>query len=186
VRLEDVPQVQIGQPATIETAALSAPLTGVVSWVTTRADIQKNTLQVKVAIDDPPPLITPEMLGQVTFLAPPQPVAVTDAEQELLRLLVPRSLVISSEGAGAAVWLADVERGTARLQPVQLGKTGTDQLIEVTEGVDPTAKLIVAGRESLAAGARIRITGEDQSDGATAAVARTPSTSVASAPGQSK
>jgi multidrug efflux pump subunit AcrA (membrane-fusion protein) len=190
VRLEDVPQVQIGQPATIETAALSAPLTGVVSWVTTRADIQKNTLQVKVAIDNPPPVITPEMLGQVTFLAPPQPVAVTDAEQESLRLLIPRSLVISSEGAGAAVWLADVERGTARLQPVQLGKAGTDQLIEVTEGVDPTAKLIVAGRDSLAAGARIRITGEDQSlgqsNGASAAPAGSPSASVASAPGQSK
>jgi hypothetical protein len=129
------------------------------------------------------------MLGQVTFLSPPQPVDLTEAEQESLRLLIPRSLVISSEGAGAAVWLADVERGTARLQPVQLGKAGTEQLIEVTEGVDPTAKLIVAGRESLAAGARIRITGEDQSlgqsNGATAP-AGSPSASVASAPGQSK
>ena len=63
VRLEDVPQVQIGQPVAIETAALAKPLTGEVLWVTTRADIQKNTLQVKVAITDPPAVITPEMLG---------------------------------------------------------------------------------------------------------------------------
>jgi HlyD family secretion protein len=189
VRLEDVPQVQIGQPATIETAALSAPLSGVVTWVTTRADIQKNTLQVKVAINDPPPVITPEMLGQVTFLTPPQPVAVAEAEQELLRLLVPRSLVISGEGS-AAVWLADEQRSSAKLQPVQLGKAGTDDLVEVIQGVNPTDKLIVAGRESLDAGDRIRITGEDATIGkgsvAAAPAGVTPSTAVASGPGNSR
>ena len=73
VRLEDVPHVQIGQPVEIQTAALAKPLAGEVLWVTTRADIQKNTLQVKVSITDPPQVITPEMLAQVTFLAPPQP-----------------------------------------------------------------------------------------------------------------
>jgi len=35
---------------------MKAPLTGEVLWLTTRADIQKNTLQVKVAIKDPPSL----------------------------------------------------------------------------------------------------------------------------------
>ena len=69
VRLEDVSHVRLEQPVTIETAALSTPLTGRVSWMTTRADIQKNTLQVKVAINDPPEVITPEMLAQVTFLS---------------------------------------------------------------------------------------------------------------------
>lgn len=186
VRLEDVPQVLIGQPVAIETAAIAKPLSGVVSWVTTRADIQKNTLQVKVAIDDPPAVITPEMLGQVTFLAPPLATDAVDAQQSL-RLLIPRALVVAGDGGGSFVWLADVERGVARLQPVQLGRAGTELLVEVTEGLDPTAKLIVAGRESLTSGARVRIEGEDQSLGLSggATAAGSMPASVARSPGQS-
>jgi RND family efflux transporter MFP subunit len=164
VRLEEVPQVQIGQPATIETAALSTPLSGEVSWVTTRADIQKNTLQVKVTIRDPPAVITPEMLGQVTFLAPPQPKSVADSENEPLRMLVPRALVVGGEG-GSSLWIVEAGQGVARQQTVEVGRAGTEQLVEITHGIDPTAKLIVAGRESLTNGARVRITGEDQSLG---------------------
>jgi HlyD family secretion protein len=167
VRLEDVPQVRIGQPVAIETAAVTAPLTGEVSWVTTRADIQKNTLQVKVAINDPPQVITPEMLGQVTFLAPPQPKTVADADQEPLRMLVPRALVSSAEG-GSSLWIVDAEQGVARFQAVQVGRAGTEQLVEITQGIDPTTKLITGGRESLADGDRVRITGEDQSAGSIA------------------
>lgn len=164
VRLEDVPQVKIGQPVAIETAALTTPLTGTVSWVTTRADIQKNTLQVKVAINDPPQVITPEMLGQVTFLAPPQPKSVADSENEPLRMLVPRALLVSTEG-GSLLWIVDAEQIVARQQTVEVGRAGTDQLVEILQGIDPTAKLIVGGRESLTNGARVRITGEDQSMG---------------------
>ncbi len=183
VRLEDVPQVKIGQPVAIETAALSTPLTGTVSWVTTRADIQKNTLQVKVAIDDPPQVITPEMLGQVTFLAPPQPQAVADSENEPLRMLVPRALLISAEG-GSSLWVVHAEQGVARQQTVEVGRAGTDQLVEITQGIDPTAKLIVAGRESLSNGMRVRITGEDQSigTGGASSGASTPPAQIAQGP----
>jgi multidrug efflux pump subunit AcrA (membrane-fusion protein) len=161
VRLEDVPHVQIGQPVQIQSAALSQPIAGEVLWVTTRADIQKNTLQVKVSIDDPPQVITPEMLAQVTFLAPPQPDASTATDQLPLRLLVPRPLV-EQTGGGMSVWVADTAAGTAQKHTVQLGRAGTDQLVEVTQGLDPTSKLIVTGRESLTVGARIRVVAEDQ------------------------
>lgn len=173
VRLEDVPQVQIGQPATIETAAMKTPLTGEVLWLTTRADIQKNTLQVKVAIKNPPQVITPEMLGQVTFLAPPQPVTDDIAGEEPLRLLVPRSLV-TTDDSGAFVWIADAELGVAVRKSVELGRAGTDQLVEIVTGLDPTSKLVVGGRESLAAGTRIRIAGEDKSSLATMTASSSP------------
>jgi len=162
VRLEDVPQVQIGQPASIETAALTQPVEGQVLWVTTRADIQKNTLQVKVAIVNPPAVVTPEMLAQVTFLAPHQAQPTDVADQEQLRMLVPRQLVIG-DGSTNHLWIVDATDNAAKRQPVQLGKAGTDQLIEVSQGLDPTSKLIVAGREGLSEGARIRIAGEEPS-----------------------
>jgi hypothetical protein len=173
VRLEDVPQVKIGQPAIIETAAIKTPLTGEVLWLTTRADIQKNTLQVKVAIKDPPQVITPEMLGQVTFLAPPRPVTADIAGEEPLRLLVPRSLV-TTDDSGSFVWVADAELGIAARKSVELGRAGTDQHVEISAGLDPTSKLVVGGRESLMAGTRIRIIGEDKSFLATTIAANSP------------
>jgi HlyD family secretion protein len=164
VRLEDVPQVQVGQPVQISTAAASQPLIGRVLAMTSQADIQKNTLSVKVSIDDPPLVIKPEMLAQVTFLAPETPGTKREGEQDPLRLLVARELVESTEG-GSAVWVADSAGGVARRRTIQLGRAGTGQLVEVTQGLNALDKLIVGGREGLEDGDRIRITGEDRSLG---------------------
>lgn len=177
VRLEDVPQVQIGQPVMIETAASRTPLAGKVLWLTTRADIQKNTLQVKVSIDNPPAVITPEMLGKVTFVAP-QPVTGQQEVADALRLLVPRQLVQEGDG-GKFVWIADAASGLARRTPVELGKAGTDQLVEIAAGMDPTMKLIASGRESLSDGQRIRIVGSDQSLGGSSSSAATAARAAA-------
>ncbi|MDX1946619.1 MAG: efflux RND transporter periplasmic adaptor subunit [Pirellulaceae bacterium] len=164
VRLEDVPQVQIGQTVQITTAASKEPLVGHVLAMTSQADIQKNTLSVKVSIDNPPAIIRPEMLAQLTFLAPEHPGRTMEGEPDPLRLLVPRELIESGDG-GSTVWVADAARGVARRQSVQIGKAGTEQLVEVTQGLSALDKLIVAGREGLNDGERIRITGEDRTFG---------------------
>src|SRR5258707_15354903 len=66
VRLDDVGKVRAGQKVRIETAALpEQPLEGEVLLATSQADIQKNTLSVKVAIHNPPPTLKPEMLCQI-------------------------------------------------------------------------------------------------------------------------
>jgi hypothetical protein len=132
-----------------------------VLWVTTRADIQKNTLQVKVSITDPPAVITPEMLAQVTFLAPPKQESTASSDDLPQRLLVPRTLISDSD-TGTSIWIADLATGVARRQPVQIGRAGTKELVEVAQGLDPTSKLIMTRRESLTEGARIRVVGEDQ------------------------
>jgi len=162
VRLEDVPQVQIGQPALIETAALANSISGEVISVTTRADIQKNTLQVKVAVIDPPEVIKPEMLGKVTFLAPPSAVVEEDVDESPLRLFVPQSLVASGE-QGSFVWLVNLTTGLAERRTVEVSRGSTEGgLVEVTNGLQPTDKLIVAGRESVSEGTRVRVTAEDR------------------------
>jgi len=164
VRLEDVPQVQIGQPAIIETAALSEPITGEVISVTTLADIQKNTLQVKVAVHNPPAVLKPEMLGKVTFLAPPSPVVADEQGDSPLRLFVPQMLVGATEG-GTTVWVADLTASLARRKSVEVGHgTTKDGLVEITSGLQPTDKLIVAGRESVREGSRVRVAGEDRTN----------------------
>jgi len=163
VRLQDVPQVQPGQTAWIETAALDEPITGKVISVTTFADIQKNTLQVKVGVESPPEVIKPEMLAKVTFLAPPSQVAEAQKGSERLRLFIPQSLVQVSDGV-SSVWVADLTAGTAVRKTVEIGQGTTEKgLVEVERGLVPTDKLIVAGRETLSQGSRVRVTGEDRS-----------------------
>jgi RND family efflux transporter MFP subunit len=165
VRLEDVPRVRPGQPVWIETpAAPDGPLEGAVLFPTSQADIQKNTLQVKVAVTAPPPTLRPDMLVQVTFLAPAGP-RVTDPDAEPLRLFVPRHLVESGD-SGTRLWVADQAAGVGRLQAVTLGPARDANLVEVVEGLNAADKLIAGGREGLRDGQRIAVTGEDASPGA--------------------
>jgi len=163
VRLEDVPNIQPGQPVRIETASASAPIRGKVLQATSRANIQKNTLEVKVTIESPPPTVRPEMLVQVTFLAAESAGSGWGDSQPPQRLLIPRQLVETGP-QGTLVWIAD-PAGVARRQEVKLGTAGTDELVEVLEGLRNTDKLICDGRERLSDGRRIRITGEDSSVG---------------------
>ncbi len=159
VRLEDVPHVQPGQPVRIESAVLAKPLAGTVLTARSRADIQKNTLEVTVALERPPPEITPEMLVRATFLAPERPAGESERQEEPFRLLVPRSLVETGDGQ-TTVWLADRLNGRARRQAIVLGKAGTEQLVEVVEGLNAMDKLVAGSREGLRHGDRITITGE--------------------------
>jgi RND family efflux transporter MFP subunit len=158
VRFEDIPQVSLGQAVEIDNAALEAPLAGTVLFVSSEADIQKNTLQVKVAIESPPPVFKPEMLVDVTFLAPQRPDAKTAPSSEQ-HIYVPRSLVRQGE-AGSFVWLVDQSAGVARRTPVELGHEAGGGLVEVTRGLVITSRLIATGAEGLSDGERIRITGE--------------------------
>jgi RND family efflux transporter MFP subunit len=164
VRLEDVPHLMPGQPAHIQTAASKEVLTGEVIAITSQADIQKNTLQVKVAIHDPPPVIKPEMLVQVTFLSPQLPGDESEKPSDPLRLLVPKELVNQGQ-SGTSVWVADQQHNGARERSVQLGRAETEQLVEVASGLTALDKLIAQGRESLADGDRIRIVGMDANVG---------------------
>ncbi|MDG2383047.1 MAG: efflux RND transporter periplasmic adaptor subunit [Pirellulaceae bacterium] len=165
VRLEDVPQVQLGQPVSIQTVAASQRFVGEVLAVTTKADIQKNTLQVKIAISSPPEVIKPEMLAKVTFLAPPSPFEVEDQLSSPLRVYVPQPLVIKNAGQ-TSIWLADITQQVAVLKNITLGSQDFGgALVEVTEGLSATDKLIVNGQQKLVNGKRIRVSSANANSG---------------------
>jgi hypothetical protein len=166
VRLEDVPLVQPGQPVEINTASAKDSIHGQVLFATSQANIQKNTLEVKIAIIDPPPTIRPEMLVATTFVAPARPESNRDDSKQQERLLVPRQL-LEPAGESQTVWVADPS-GMARRKSVQLGQAGTEDLVEVVEGLAVTDRLISEGREALNEGDRIIIKGEDSRIGLTA------------------
>jgi multidrug efflux pump subunit AcrA (membrane-fusion protein) len=163
VRLDDLPRMQLGQPVRIKTAALAEPLMGEVLLATSLADIQKNTLQVKVAIHEPPPALRPDMLVEAVFLAPDSPGS-DSSSSEQLRIYAPRHLIDVTE-SGAHTWIADQAAGVARKRSVTLGES-SGELVEIVQGLTPADKLISSGRESLRDGQRIAIQGEDVKVGA--------------------
>lgn len=178
-RFEDVPKVNLGQPVTIKNPAITTPLTGHVLFVSSEANIQKNTLQVKVAIDKPPSVFKPEMLVDVTFLAPKQQDKVVDISEDL-RLYIPQQLVQRDE-SGACVWLADQSGGVARKEPVTTGATGSGGLVEVAGRITIASRIIARGHDGLSNGKRIRVVGEDadfaahaQPNGAQHSISRLP------------
>jgi RND family efflux transporter MFP subunit len=161
VRFEDLPQIQRGQPVQIESPAVPTPLQGTVLFLSSLADIQKNTLEVKVAIEDSPEVIKPEMLVDVTFLAPERPDA-SKVTTESVHLFVPKNLV-HEDANTSYVWIADQAARVARKTPVETGSRGSRNLIEITAGLTETSKLIAAPDPQLQDQDRILVTGEDPS-----------------------
>lgn len=171
VPLDQVPRVRPGQPVKVETEAVPTGLEGEVLFKTAFTDLQKNTLDVKVAIKDPPADLRPDMLARVTFLAAPEPSSDTKPSEQL-RLLVPAPLVETSE-AGSRVWVADQVTGQARARTIKLGQqTAKGDLVEVLEGLTELDKIIVGGREGLRDGVRITVIAEDTTQGVEATARR--------------
>ncbi|MEX2188037.1 MAG: HlyD family efflux transporter periplasmic adaptor subunit, partial [Pirellulales bacterium] len=159
VRFEDIPKVSLGQSVTIHNPALDAPLSGNVLFLGSEADIQKNTLETKVAIDAARPVFKPQMLVDVTFLSPPRADDAPRATDEL-RIYVPKQLVHEGDG-GTFVWLADQFQKVARRQTVETGAQRADGMVEIVRGLDVSSRLIAADHETLRDGERIRVVGEE-------------------------
>lgn len=161
VRFEDLPQTGRDQPVLIESPALREPLKGNVLFPTSFADIQKNTLSVKVVIDDPPEVMKPDMLVDVTFLSPERNNASDSDEGEEsapMRIYVPRELV-KSDDSGSFVWVADLQTRRAHRQRITLKKPSEPgEMVEVTAGLNVASRLIKSGTESLTDGDRIEVT----------------------------
>jgi len=153
VRFEDIPKISLNQSVEIDNPALSKPMTGKVLFISSEADIQKNTLQVKVAIPDPPSVFRPEMLVDVTFLSQgignKEPTKVT-------RIFIPNSLV-RNFNSESFVWIADQSEGVARKVVIKSGFETEDGLIEIIDGLNVASRVINSETSGISDGDRIRV-----------------------------
>jgi len=164
VPLADAGKLSIGQTAEITAEVLpNRTLRGRITRILGEANLQKNTLQVKVAIDDPPPALRPEMLARVRFFGSGEAVATTSASPSTAAtpaLFVPTSALINRNGTTAQIWIADrrARAPVATLRTVTLGPATHDGWTETTAGLHPGDLVITSDPTPLHAGARIRIT----------------------------
>ena len=124
VPLADAAHVYAGQPAEVIVEVLPDRIfKGEVLRSTHRADLQKNTLQFKVRVLDPDPILRPEMLTRVKFLSAGPGSAAPPGRSEdpsAGRVLVPES-AIDARSDPARVWLVrDRRAGRGVLRPVEV------------------------------------------------------------------
>ena len=133
VSLDSIEGVHVGQEVEISSEVLGSKKTrGVVLRIQRESDLLKNTLQVKVRIDDPDPLLRPETLCRARFQASGKTAARGPA---LFR--VPKAAV-----RDGAVFLLDPTAGRARRVPVErVGEVG--DLVVVRGALSVTHKVIL-------------------------------------------
>ncbi|MGB7157276.1 MAG: efflux RND transporter periplasmic adaptor subunit [Tepidisphaeraceae bacterium] len=161
VPLADAAKVGVGQKSKIVVGVLpDRTFDGEITRVVHEADIQKNTLQVKVAITDPSSEIKPEMLARVRFLSMGDPSTTKQAQL----VFAPENL-IHRDGDRTTAWVA--ARGVAEQRTVELGTSKHEGWISIASGLQPGDQLIATDPSQLRNGAKIKITGEADAAGAT-------------------
>jgi len=159
VPLADAAQVGVGQDAEVTVDVLpERRFAGRVTRIVQEADIQKNTLEVKVAIDDPIAQLKPEMLARVKFLARSEP---NQAGETTQRVFVPERLLQDRTGDSAAVWLLGADRRAERRE-ITLGRQRQDGWIETVSGLTLGDTLIAEPIQELRQRRRVRAVGEVQ------------------------
>jgi HlyD family secretion protein len=165
VPLADAGKVSVGQDAQVTVAKLpDRVFRARVTRVVREADVQKNTQQFKVAILDPDPGLTPEMLARAKFLAAAPAVANSAgggaASGGETAVFAPASLLRrQGEAAEATAWVVDPARKVATLRAVQLGSAARGGWVAVAGGLSAGDQLI-AETAGLSEGMKVRVDGE--------------------------
>ncbi len=157
IPLVDAAKVGVGQGAEIIVDVLPDRIyTGQVSRVVHEADVQKNTLQVKVAITNPTAELKPEMLARARFLAITETSDASQTGNQAQLVFIPTSATVNLDGE-SFVWVADPATGTARRVPIETGHTMVDDWISVRTGLNPGDRVIVNPPTDITDGARISV-----------------------------
>ncbi|MCA8961225.1 MAG: efflux RND transporter periplasmic adaptor subunit, partial [Planctomycetes bacterium] len=163
VPLADAASVGVGQSAEIVVQVLpDRVFHGRVTRFVHVADVQKNTVEVKVHVEAPAPELKPDMLARVRFLA-----QATGAVESRQRLLIPEDHVVREGGIASAWVVVDRidDRGRAELRTITLGSAVTDGWREVTDGLLPGDWLIDRIPAGLEPGDAVTIRGEARRGG---------------------
>jgi HlyD family secretion protein len=144
VPLASAAGVTVGQDVEIRSEVLAGRSTrGTVIRVQHESDLLKNTLQVKVRLIDPDPILRPETLCRARFLAP-----AGAAGAEITRFRVPRAAVRDGD-------VFVIDPGGARRVPVEtIGEEGGD--VVVTGALSVTHRVAL---EAVAEGERVEEAG---------------------------
>lgn len=163
VPLADARHIRVGQSCEVVVEVLpDTTFRGEVLRVTHEADLQKNTLQVKVRVLDPSPLLRPEMLTRVKFLAGGEATGKAGVASHPGTVLVPGE-ALDQRGGTPRVWTVRARAGDrGRAHPVPVRVLGLHEgWTRVEADLRPGAPIVLAP-VGLEAGTPVRITMQER------------------------
>lgn len=159
VPLADASHVSVGQRCEVVVDVLpDTTFAGEVTRITHQADLQKNTLQVKVRVIDPPTILKPDMLTRVKFLPSAQSTGESSATDERAPVVVTSATLRERDADRALVWSVRERQqgaGVARRVSVEIVEE-TGDLAHVRADLRP-GDLLVADDTALSEGQRVRL-----------------------------
>lgn len=171
VPLADAGKVAVGTRAEVSSESVpNATFHGTVVRAVHEANIQRNTVQFKVAIENPSPVLKPEMLTRVRLrpqapssLGTAAPRGRAEASGGGIELVLPADVLVNRRDNRAVVWLVGTVdrrgRSSVELRDVTIAN-GAGEYVAITDGVRPGDRAVVNPPSSLRPGARVRIVGE--------------------------
>ncbi len=159
VPLADASQVGVGNPAKIIVDVLPNTIfDGEVLRFVHRADQQKNTIEAKVKILNPSPLLKPDMLARVKILQPKREEN-DDGTWTEQHIFIPKSSINDLDNPN--VWIVDKANkglGKATKRSLTLGDKEFDGWIEILSGLS-TGDRIITSETVLKEGDSVEIIG---------------------------
>tara|TARA_B100000035_G_scaffold185074_1_gene157851 strand:- start:3092 stop:4501 length:1410 start_codon:yes stop_codon:yes gene_type:complete len=159
VPLNEVAKINLGQTVEVTSSILPDEIfDGRITRILGEADLQRNTLQVKVSLVDTHPRLRPEMLCRAKFFG-----ISTDNEmgKSQYKTFINRDLLkMGSEASNfeKEFWVISKNGQTCEKRKISIGDTVKDQHINVIQGLLPGELIILNPPESLVSGDRVKIT----------------------------
>lgn len=166
VPLADAGKVRPGCRAQVVCEALpDRPIDGVVTRVVPEASLQRNTVQFKVALANPPEVLKPEMLVRVRLLveSPEGSGAGSDAPSPTDGVLVVPAGAVRSVGEGRAeAWVvaAGARGWVAQRRQLQAAPASDPRFVAASAGLRLGDRVILDPPPGLREGDRVRVAGE--------------------------
>lgn len=161
VPLADAAALAVGQPVRVFCSMLTdLALHGTVSRISGEANLQRNTLQAKVRLHQPPDVLRPDMLCRVEFLDPP--VAATTSPQGGKSGVAPSVAVTGrlhtwvpvTAVRDGTVWLCDPQSRRVSRRQISAAGDSRDGYQRISQGLRPGEWVVIAP-EQLSEGSRI-------------------------------
>lgn len=158
VPLEEAASLFVGQAVRLRSGLFpNREFNGRVTRLVGQADIQRNTLQAKVALLDPDPRLSPEMLCRAEFLAPIASAGsgASGSSSGRVAVYVPEASLLD-QGSSFAVWMLDASGERALRQTIELTEERRDGFVGVRTGLKPGDRVVLNPSSDLQPGQRIR------------------------------
>jgi HlyD family secretion protein len=157
VPLADASKLSLNQKVEIVCSILpELKFEGILTRISGEADLQRNTLQVKVRILNPDDRLRPEMLCRAKFLLNTENSKSKNSANSL-GVFVPFTLKPENNQSIKELWIIGADGRSAELRKVRFGKEINNEYISVISGLNAGDLIILNPPSSLKSGDRIKI-----------------------------